>query len=148
MSAEITIRRTFAASVERVFAALTDPAELVQWWGPKGIRTSVAEIDLRPGGECRWVMHPDGSTAVLRGTVIDVVPPETLTMTNQWDGDDTETLVTFRLTTTPGGTELEIHHRRLPVSPEPEEFASGWDAALDSLTAHLATITSTSTEST
>ena len=37
---EITVRREFAASVERVFAALTDPDELVQWWGPKGISTS------------------------------------------------------------------------------------------------------------
>ena len=29
MSAEVTVRRTFAASAERIFTALTDPDELV-----------------------------------------------------------------------------------------------------------------------
>ncbi len=139
MSADsVTVSRTFAASIERVFAALTDPSELVQWWGPRGIRTSAAEIDLRPGGACRWVMHPDGATAVLRGTIVDVEPPRLLTMTNQWDGDDAETLVTFRLSTNDDGMRLEIHHRRLPADPGPAVFGDAWEQALDSLSGHLA----------
>ncbi|MEO1061854.1 MAG: SRPBCC domain-containing protein [Actinomycetota bacterium] len=137
MSAEVTVRRTFPASAERVFTALTDPSELVRWWGPKGIRTSEAELDLRPGGSCRWVMHPDGTTAVLRGTVVEVEPPHLLSMTNRWDGDDAETFVTFRLTETPSGTEVEIHHRRLPPDRTAEEFGEAWEAALDSLDHHL-----------
>ncbi|MEM9033002.1 MAG: SRPBCC domain-containing protein [Actinomycetota bacterium] len=137
MIAEVRLTRRFRASPERIFAALTEPAELVRWWGPRGIRTSEAEIDLRPGGRCRWVMHPDGSTAVLRGTILDVQPPTLLSMTNQWDGDDAETVVTFRLTATPDGTEVAVHHRRLPASPGPEVFGEAWEAALDSLDHHL-----------
>lgn len=137
MNAEVTVRRTFAASPERIFTALTNPAELVRWWGPRGIRTSEVELDLRPGGRCRWVMHPGGTTAVLRGSVVEVAPPHLLSMTNQWDGDDAETLVTFRLTATGDGTELEIHHRRLPPERTPEEFGEAWNAALDSLDHHL-----------
>ncbi len=136
---EVRVSRTFGASIERVFAALTDPAEVVQWWGPRGIRTSSAEIDLQPGGACRWVMHPDGATAVLSGTIVDVDPPHLLTMTNQWDGDDAETLVTFRLSTTGGGTHLEIHHRRIPSDPGPTVFGDAWELALDSLADHLTT---------
>ncbi|MDJ0771354.1 MAG: SRPBCC domain-containing protein [Ilumatobacter sp.] len=139
---EITVRREFAASVERVFAALTDPDELVQWWGPKGISTSEVEIDLRPGGACRWVMHPDGATAILRGTIVEVDPPHLVAMTNQWDGDDAETMVTFRLLPIERGTRLEIHHRRLPTPPGPGEFADAWERALDSLTGHLTDDTS------
>ncbi len=138
MSADaVIVSRTFAASIERVFAVLTDPRELVQWWGPRGIRTSAAEIDLRPGGACRWVMHPDGATAVLRGTIVEVEPPRLLTMTNRWDGDDAETLVTFRLSTNDGRTNLQIHHRRLPADPGPAVFGEAWEQALDSLTVHL-----------
>ncbi len=137
MSAEVTVRRTFSASPERIFAALTDPTELVRWWGPRGIRTSEAEVDLRPGGACRWVMHPDGATAVLRGTIVEVAPPHLLSMTNQWDGDDAETFVTFRLSETTDGTEVEIHHRRLPPDRTAEEFGEAWNAALDSLDRHL-----------
>ena len=137
MTAEVTVRRTFPAAPERIFAALTEPDELVRWWGPKGIRTSEAELDLRPGGRCRWVMHPDGTTAVLRGTVVEVAPPHLLSMTNRWDGDDAETLVTFRLTPIGDGTELEIHHRRLPQDRTADEFGEAWNAALDSLEDHL-----------
>lgn len=46
-AAEVTIRRTFPSPIERVFAALTQPRELVQWWGPRNIPTSEVEIDLR-----------------------------------------------------------------------------------------------------
>ena len=136
---EVTLSRVFAASIERVFAALTEPAELVQWWGPRGIRTSEAEIDLRPGGACRWVMHPDGTTAVLHGTIVEVEPPALVSMTNQWEGDAAQTLVTFRLAEVDAGTELTIHHRRLPPDPGAAAFGEAWQAALDSLTHHLTT---------
>jgi uncharacterized protein YndB with AHSA1/START domain len=56
----VRLERTFRADIERVFRAFTEPAEVVLWWGPMNVRTSVAEIDLRVGGECRWVMHPEG----------------------------------------------------------------------------------------
>ncbi len=137
MTAEVRVTRSFTASAERIFAALTEPEELVRWWGPRAIPTSEAVIDLRPGGSCRWVMHPDGATAVLRGTIIAVDPPTLLSMTNRWDGDDAETIVTFQLTPTDAGTELEIHHRRLPPAHGPEVFAEAWEAALDSLDHHL-----------
>lgn len=49
----VRLERTFQADIDRVFRAFTDPAELVHWWGPMDVRTSVAQIDLRVGGECR-----------------------------------------------------------------------------------------------
>ena len=141
MSAEVRVARSFAASAQRIFDALTVPDQLVQWWGPRAIPTSEAVIDLRPGGRCHWVMHPDGTTAVLRGTIIEVEPPVLLSMTNQWDGDDAETIVTFRLTPTDTGTHLEIHHRQLPPAHGPEVFAEAWEAALDSLTSFVGNLT-------
>ncbi|MCE3274307.1 MAG: hypothetical protein K0R13_162 [Propionibacteriaceae bacterium] len=63
----VRLERTFQADIDRVFRAFTDPGELVHWWGPMDVRTSVAQIDLRVGGECRWVMHPSGQVAVLYG---------------------------------------------------------------------------------
>lgn len=84
-------------------------------------------------------MHPDGQTAVLHGTILEVEPPELLSMTNQWDGQDTETIVTFRLSPTDDGTELEIHHRRLPKPPGADAYREGWDLALDSLTEYFET---------
>jgi uncharacterized protein YndB with AHSA1/START domain len=71
----VRLERTFAADIDRVFRAFTDPAELVHWWGPMNVPTSVAEIDLRVGGECRWVMHPGGrSPSCTAGSSILIRP--------------------------------------------------------------------------
>lgn len=101
------------------------------------MRTSVAEIDLRIGGECRWVMHPGGQVAVLSGRIVDLDPPQLLVMTNRWDGQDEESLVTLRLTSVPAGTHLELIHQRLPSGADPNQYRQGWDAALASLTRYL-----------
>jgi uncharacterized protein YndB with AHSA1/START domain len=97
----VRLERTFRADIERVFRAFTEPAEVVLWWGPMNVRTSVAEIDLRVGGECRWVMHPEGQTAVMYGRILDLDPPRLLVMTNRWDGQDQDSIVTLRLTSIP-----------------------------------------------
>ena len=38
----VRLERTFQADIDRVFRAFTDPGELVHWWGPMDVRTSVA----------------------------------------------------------------------------------------------------------
>jgi uncharacterized protein YndB with AHSA1/START domain len=133
----VRLERTFQADIDRVFRAFTDPAELVHWWGPMNVRTSVAEIDLRVGGKCRWVMHPEGQIAVLHGRIVDIDPPRLLVMTNRWDGQDQESLVTLRLTSLATGTRLELVHQRLPARADPDLYQQGWDAALASLTRYL-----------
>ena len=133
----VRLERTFEADIERVFRALTVPADLVRWWGPMNVRTSVAEIDLRVGDECRWIIHPEGQTAVLYGRIVDLDPPRLLVMTNRWDGQDQDSLVTLRLTSVPGGTHLELIHERLPSGEDPRQYQQGWDAALASLTRYL-----------
>jgi uncharacterized protein YndB with AHSA1/START domain len=101
------------------------------------VRTSVAEIDRRVGGECRWVMHPEGQTATLYGRIVDLDPPRLLAMTNRWDGQAQDSLVTLRLTSVPTGTHLELIHQRLPAGADPLQYREGWDAALASLIRHL-----------
>lgn len=43
-----------AAPPERVFAALTDPRQMLEWWGQKGMyRCTQFHTDVRPGGKWR-----------------------------------------------------------------------------------------------
>jgi uncharacterized protein YndB with AHSA1/START domain len=60
---------TVAAPPDVVWDALTDPAELAEWFGAD------AEVDLRVGGAV-WFRWPDGSER--RGLVIDLDPPRLL----------------------------------------------------------------------
>jgi uncharacterized protein YndB with AHSA1/START domain len=134
----IRLERILNAPVERVFRAFVDPADAVRWWGPAGVRTSEVEIDLRVGGTCRWVMHPKGATAVLRGRILELDPPRLLVMTNQWDGDAAVTLVTLRFHELGDQTRLELLHEQLPKNVDPMEFERGWGAALESLGQYIA----------
>ena len=54
---ELVITRTFDAPRELVFAAFTDPARLMRWWGPHGCTVISCEADPRPGGTWRIAMR-------------------------------------------------------------------------------------------
>jgi uncharacterized protein YndB with AHSA1/START domain len=84
---EIHIERIFDAPRDRVFAAFTDPELIPEWWGPYGTSTFVDRMDVRPGGDWRYVArNADGSETAFRGTYREVSPPERIVQTFEWEG--------------------------------------------------------------
>ena len=84
---EIHVQRIFDAPRERVFAAMTDPELIPQWWGPHGTTAVVDKMDVRPGGDWRFVIHnSDGSQTGFRGTYREVSSPERIVQTFEWEG--------------------------------------------------------------
>ena len=84
---EIQIVREFAAPRDRVFAAYTDPALIPEWWGPRGTTTIVDVMDVRPGGQWRFVARDaDGSETAFRGVYREVTEPERIVQTFEWEG--------------------------------------------------------------
>ena len=84
---EIATERVFDAPRERVFAAYTDPELIPEWWGPRGTTTIVDQMDVRPGGQWRFVhRNDDGSETAFRGTYREVTPPERIVQTFEWEG--------------------------------------------------------------
>ncbi len=72
---EIVLSRVFAAPRSMVWGAFADPWQVSQWWGPKGFTTTMQEMDLRPGGKWRLIMHgPDGTNYPNEMTFTEVVP--------------------------------------------------------------------------
>ena len=84
---EIVLTREFDAPRALVFKAITDPAAIPQWWGPRRFTTVVDEMDVRPGGKWRYVQHDaEGNEFAFHGTYQEVVPPERLSYTFEWEG--------------------------------------------------------------
>ena len=54
---QVTITRTYDASVETVWQAWTDPAMLKAWWGPDNVTIPECTVDLRVGGKFYIVME-------------------------------------------------------------------------------------------
>lgn len=84
---EIALTRAFDAPRTLVFEALTKP-ELVRRWllGPDGWSMVVCEIDLRVGGEYRYVWeHEVGGQMGMGGLYREIVPPRRLVTTEKFD---------------------------------------------------------------
>lgn len=76
---EIVATRVFDARRELVWKMWTDPKHIAQWWGPKGFTNTIHEMDVRPGGVWRFVMHgPDGRDYQNEIVYVDVVEPKRL----------------------------------------------------------------------
>lgn len=86
---EIVLSRVIAAPRERVFQAWTDPAQIVQWFGPDGFKVDTLECDIRPGGRWRFVFTgPDGTRWDNRMVFLRIEAPRLIEMEHGSDKDD------------------------------------------------------------
>jgi len=52
----LSLTRTFAAPLDRVWALWTTKEGIEAWWGPPGFAVTVQALDLRPGGLLHYTM--------------------------------------------------------------------------------------------
>jgi uncharacterized protein YndB with AHSA1/START domain len=84
---EIHIERIFEAPRDLVFATFVDPDLIPEWWGPRGTTTHVDKMDVRSGGDWRFLSRDgDGGETAFRGTYREVSPPERIVQTFEWEG--------------------------------------------------------------
>ena len=134
--AELEFVRTFAAPVQLVWEAWTDPDQLARWWGPRKCRTLRESIvlELRPGGRIAMTMVDDatGESWSSSGRFLRVDPPSELAWL-----DDKIVYGPGRATTTltfaedgDGNTVLRV---RVVAEHVAEEAKLGWTSTLDRL---------------
>ena len=84
---EILMVREFDAPRELVFKAYTTPELVRRWWAGKRGNVTVAEIDLRVGGQWRYVMIADGGFEVaFHGEYQEIVDGERIVNTEVFEG--------------------------------------------------------------
>lgn len=84
---EIRMTRVFDAPRDLVFEAHTSCEHMSHWWGPRKYEVSSCEIDFRPGGAWRIVQRgPDGDEHGFRGEFREIVRPERITWTFEYEG--------------------------------------------------------------
>lgn len=112
---DLVMERVFDAPRELVWAVLTDPERVTNWWGPHGYTTTVEEMDVRPGGRWRWINHTtSGESAPFKGEYLEVVPPERIVQTEIFDVpgfDDKVAINTMTLEDLGGRTRLLARSR-------------------------------------
>jgi len=146
----VTVVADIAAPPERVFHALTDPAEVPKWWGAEGVyRTERWESDLRPGGKWKSVIGaPEGSEMpdprtpepqTVGGEYITVDPPRVIefTWSPSWD-DFAVSTVRYEIEPTAGGSRLTVTHSGFAGRPEVgAAHGDGWVRVIRWLADHV-----------
>jgi uncharacterized protein YndB with AHSA1/START domain len=129
------------APIERVFAALTVPEEVMRWWGSDDTyRTTEWEADVRVGGRWRAAGHSkDGQRFWLEGEYLELDPPRKLVQSWKpgWDGGNVTT-VTYRLETVADATRVTVRHEGFVGRPQAcDSHRQGWERVLEWLDAYL-----------
>ncbi|MFZ0770002.1 MAG: SRPBCC domain-containing protein [Candidatus Sulfotelmatobacter sp.] len=123
-----------AAPPARVFQALTDPRQMLQWWGQKEMyRTTKFETDVRVHG--KWMsagVSATGETFQVSGEYLEVDPPRLLVYTwlATWTGA-LQTTVRWELESHNGGTLVKIHHSGFAGHADAaQSHGQGWERVL------------------
>jgi uncharacterized protein YndB with AHSA1/START domain len=83
---QIHVTREFNAPKDLVYRALTEPDLIARWWTAKRGEAKVFDVDLRVGGNWRYVMvTPDGTEVAFHGTYHEIVPNERLVYTEVFE---------------------------------------------------------------
>lgn len=137
----LTLRWVLDAPRDRVFRALTEPAELARWWGPRGFRTLVTELDLSVGGGYRFAMQPpDGALFHLSGEFLEIDPPRRLVYAFRWEEpspDDRDTIVTLSLDAMGDATAVSLVQGEFATEERVALHRDGWSDSFEKLRADI-----------
>jgi uncharacterized protein YndB with AHSA1/START domain len=118
----MVVTRLFDAPRTLAFDAWTDSKHIANWWVPRGFTITTQEIDVRPGGVWRFVMHgPDGVDHRNTITYLEIEKPERLV----YDHGDRGEPGYFQATVTfaAEGDKTRLTMRALFTSEEERETA-------------------------
>ena len=132
--AQVVIERTYNASVERVWKALTDIDQMKQWYMP-----ALTSFQPTVGFETGFSIGKAGGKQWPHlWKITEVIPNKKISYEWRYVGFPGNSLVTFELSPDGDGTRLKLSHIGLETfegdkNPglEPKNFADGWNQLIN-----------------
>ena len=85
----LTLTADFAAPVERLWEAFTDPQQLERFWGPPGWPARFPEFDFTPGGRAVYYMtSPQGEKSYGSWEFLEIDAPRGFTVLDNFANED------------------------------------------------------------
>jgi uncharacterized protein YndB with AHSA1/START domain len=139
----ILIEREFDAPRHLVYRAYTTPELVKRWWAGQRGEVTECEIDLRVGGQWRYVMIAHGQFEVaFNGEYQEIVPDERIVSSEIYEGaPDAPGLATATFSDVDGRTRLAILVRHTSQENRDRHLNSGMEAGTNEsldLLEHLA----------
>lgn len=144
---DLELVRDYKVSVARLWRAVTDPTEVVQWFGTEGVDITECAMDLTKRGpwNCTMIGRESGARFKVTGAVTHVRPPEdtegSVGFTWAWHDDadnrGPESHVIFEVSAIESGARLRLIHRELPDLETAQKHTQGWLSTLRKLDVYL-----------
>jgi uncharacterized protein YndB with AHSA1/START domain len=83
---EVKSTRIFNAPRDLVFKAFTDPKHIPNWWGPRQYKTRVDQMEVKTGGQWRFVQEANGHEFGFHGVYHSINAPEQTVSTFEFEG--------------------------------------------------------------
>ena len=131
-----TAQTDVAASPERVWAALTDPAQIATYMQGSRVTTT-----WEVGSPITWDGEYDGRPYQDKGEVLTYDEPRVLSVTHyspmmgQQDEPENYHTLVYTLTENGDGTHLELTQDGNESEEQAEQFSANWQGILDGLKA-------------
>jgi len=140
----ITCEVDIAAPPARVFRALTDSGELMQWFTDASCPAKFWRMDARKGGRYSYQTQKSSTLNVngvnefyCEGEITEFDPPHVLTYTwiaNWHDHKNGETFVRWELHPLGSGTHVKVTHSGLATEKVArDDYRGGWPGVVEKL---------------
>ncbi|MEY4884649.1 MAG: hypothetical protein RIS34_2503 [Pseudomonadota bacterium] len=111
--------REIPATVEQVFAAISDSQRLARWWGPAGFTNTVSVCEFKNGGRWSFVMHgPDGNNYPNECVFADIESPRKVVVQHVVEPEFRLTITLASVAGTGKGTGTLVSWSQAFESPE------------------------------
>ena len=139
--ADLQITREFKTTPERLFEAVTQQSDVLNWWGYDGMELPSRALDFSRKGPWHSVMvAADGTRYSMSGQVTKVTPPYTVSFTWAWHddadkrGDDSHVMISLS-DNGDGTTAFTLHHMQLATEELAANHNQGWTSSVAKLEA-------------
>jgi len=127
----IVIERTLEAPVAQVWKALTDVAQMRQWY------FDLKEFNPEVGFEFDFIVEHEGVSYHHLCRVTEVVPQQRIAYTWRYKGEPGDSLVTFELFPEGNKTRVKVTHTGIETFPKTpayarKNFENGWTSIIGS----------------
>jgi uncharacterized protein YndB with AHSA1/START domain len=155
----IVFVRAFNAPRELIWKAWTEPARMMQWWGPRMFTSPFCKIDLRVGGKYLMSMRgPDGKDFWSTGVYREIVPFESIVLTDSFADEKgnivpgtyygmdasfpLEASITLKFEEQDGRTKFTLRYADMEglADADRKNMMQGWEESFDKLEEYLKTL--------
>jgi uncharacterized protein YndB with AHSA1/START domain len=133
---ELKIERTLPVDAETLFEYISQPGNLVKWWGPEGVTLPEHQLDFtKTGPWMSTMMNAEGGKHKVSGYVLKVDAPNSLELTWAWHNEEDkrghESVVRFEVHSLENGqSKFTLLHNGLADDDSVGNHNAGWTSSL------------------